>query len=153
MPEMDGFVIEPKPVAYFGAGAIARLPAVVRATGADQVIVVTDAAMGPTPVIATVQAVLADAGIPSRLFSGVHPNPTTDDLAAGPGAGAEAAAEAPASASAVAHAAAVAATLKASAPSAPRSFPPSATPCTPRIVLVAVGGGSPIDAAKGIAIA
>jgi alcohol dehydrogenase class IV len=34
-------------------------------------------------VIATVQAVLADAGIPARLFAGVHPNPTTDDLAAG----------------------------------------------------------------------
>jgi alcohol dehydrogenase class IV len=34
-------------------------------------------------VIATVSAVLADAGIPARLFTGILPNPTTDDLAAG----------------------------------------------------------------------
>jgi alcohol dehydrogenase class IV len=61
MPEIDGFVIEPKPPAYFGAGAIAGLPAILRAIGADQVVVVTDAAMAPTPVIATVQA-----GTPAR---------------------------------------------------------------------------------------
>jgi alcohol dehydrogenase len=131
MPELGGFVIEPKPAAHFGAGAIARLPAVVRATGAEQVVVVTDGALAATPVIATVVAVLTDAGIPSRLFAGVHPNPTTEDLAAG--------------AEAVAQAAA--------ARSIARTFSAPTVSSAPRIALVAVGGGSPIDAAKGIAIA
>jgi len=163
MSELDGFVIEPTPAAHFGAGAIARLPAVVRATGAEQVVVVTDGALAATPVIAAVVAVLTDAGVPSRLFAGVHPNPTTDDLAAGAAAVAQAAAEAAASASAASEAAAVTATLRASAPlvAPPRRSPslvavaPSAPAAPPvrRIALVAVGGGSPIDAAKGIAIA
>jgi hypothetical protein len=32
---IDGFVIESKPVAHFGVGAIDQLPGVIRATGAD----------------------------------------------------------------------------------------------------------------------
>jgi len=143
MSPIEAFVITPKPAAHFGVGAVGQLPEIVRATGADQVVVVTDAALASTPVIATVAAVLADAGIPARLFTGVHPNPTTDDLAAGADAVAQAAAEATASASA----AAVTATLKASAPLM------SPAPPIKRITLVAVGGGSPIDAAKGIALA
>jgi alcohol dehydrogenase len=150
MSSSEGFVITPKPPAHFGTGTIGQLPAVVRATGAAQVVVVTDAALAATPVIATVQAVLADAGIPARLFAGVHPNPTTDDLAAGADAVAQAAADAAASACAAARAAAVAATLKPSAVVAPDV--PAAPPAL-RIALVAVGGGSPIDAAKGIALA
>ena len=143
MSPIEAFVITPKPAAHFGVGAVGQLPEIVRATGADQVVVVTDAALASTPVIATVAAVLADAGIPARLFTGVHPNPTTDDLAAGADAVAQAAAQATASASA----AAVTATLKASAPLM------SPAPPIKRITLVAVGGGSPIDAAKGIALA
>ena len=161
MSVVDGFVIAPKPAAHFGVGAIEQLPGVVRATGAGQVVVVTDAALAATPVIATVMTVLADAGLPARLFSGVHPNPTTDDLAAGAEAVAAAAAEASASAAAAAEAAAVTATLRASTPSARSAAVPatpfalltSFAPGAPRIALVAVGGGSPIDAAKGIAIA
>lgn len=147
MSQLDGFTIGARPAAHFGAGAVGQLPGLVRATGADQVVVVTDAALAVTPVIATVLGVLADAGVPARLFAGVRPNPTTDDIAAGAEAVARAAADATASAFAAAEAATVAATLKASAPSA---RPASSAP---RIALVAVGGGSPIDAAKGIAIA
>jgi alcohol dehydrogenase len=147
MSAIDGFVIEPKPAARFGVGAIDQLPGVVRATGAGQVVVVTDAALAATPVIATVMAVLADAGLPARLFSGVHPNPTTDDLAAGAEAVAESTAQAAAGAAASASAAAVTATLNPTAPSV------RLAPAAARIALVAVGGGSPIDAAKGIAIA
>ncbi len=143
----DGFVIASKPAVHFGVGAVGQLPAVVRAAGADHVVVVTDAVLAATPVIATVMAVLADAGLPARLFSGVHPNPTTVDIAAGAEAVAESAAEAAAAASASASAAAVTAMLKASAPSA------GLAPAAARIALVAVGGGSPMDAAKGIAIA
>jgi alcohol dehydrogenase len=138
---MSGFVIEPKPAAHFGVGAVAKLPGIVRGTGASAVVVVTDEALAASPVIATVTDILLDAGLPAHVFSGVHPSPTTDDLAAGAAAVAYAATEA-----AVAEAAAaVAATLKASAP--------PATPAAGGIALVAVGGGSPIDAAKGIALA
>ncbi len=161
MSVIDGFVIEPKPVAHFGVGAVEALPGLVRATGADQALLVTDAALAATPVVAQVTAVLAAAGLPVHVFSGVHPNPTTDDVAAG----AAAAVALAASAAAAAEAAVVAATLKPSAPlpgaSAVASVPfaPAVLSAPPspfggaRIALVAVGGGSPIDAAKGIAIA
>jgi alcohol dehydrogenase len=159
MSAIDGFVIAPKPAAHFGVGAIERLPAIVRAVGAEAVVLVTDEALASTPAVATVLAVLADAGLPARVFSGVHPNPTTDDLAAG----AAAVAEAVAGAAAVVEAAAVTATLRPSAPLVSPSAPadPTASPAlstslaplATRIALVAVGGGAPIDAAKGIAIA
>ncbi len=147
MPATDGFVITPKPAAHFGVGAIEKLPDIVRASGADHVVVVTDAALADTPVIAAVTAILADACLPAHVFSGVHPNPTTDDLAAG----AEAVAEVAAGATAVAEAAAVAATVSATL----KASPPigAARLAAGGIALVAVGGGSPIDAAKGIALA
>ena len=116
--------IAPTPHAHFGIGAIGRLPGVLRDAGGDAVLVVTDAALATTPVIASVTGALEAAGIPVTVFSGVHPNPTTGDLAAGADA-----------------AAAVGPGLVRGA-----SGPP-------RIALVAVGGGSPIDAAKGIALA
>ncbi len=108
-------VISPTPRAYFGAGAAGRLPGIVLGTGGGAVVVVTDAALAATPVVASVTGGLEAAGLPVTVFRGVHPNPTTGDLAAG--------------------ADAVAGTGAA------------------RITLVAVGGGSPIDAAKGIALA
>ena len=148
MSAIDGFVIAPKPAVHFGVGAIEKLPDIVRAAGAGTVVVVTDAELIATPVIATVMGVLAEAGLAARVFSGVHQNPTADDLAAGVAVVAEAAADAAAVAEAAAEAAAVTATLKASAPSAP---PPPSAPGGMRIALIAVGGGAPIDAAKGIA--
>ena len=108
-------LIAPKPAAHFAEGAIKELPRTVRATGADGVMIVTDAGLAATPVLGAVAAELAAAEIPVHVFTGVHPNPTTDDLAAGADAVSEVGAR--------------------------------------RVALVAVGGGSPIDAAKGIAIA
>ncbi|HEX6524499.1 MAG TPA: iron-containing alcohol dehydrogenase [Streptosporangiaceae bacterium] len=108
-----------KPTAHIEPGAIRELPGIVRGTGADAVMIVTDAALAATPVTGEVMAVLADAGIAVHVFSSVHPNPTTDDLAAGADAAAKTVAE----------------------------------PDGRRVALIAVGGGSPIDAAKGIAIA
>src|SRR5579859_3010020 len=145
---MGGFVITPGPAAYFGVGAIEKLPAIVRATGAHHVVVITDEALAAGPIVATVTDILLDAGLPSHVFDGVHPDPTTADLAAGAAAVATAAAVA-ATAEA---AAAVAATLKAS-PSAPAGPAFAGPSFASRVVLVAVGGGSPIDAAKGIALA
>jgi alcohol dehydrogenase len=115
-------VITPTPAAHFGAGATAKLPAIVRGTGSGAAVIVTDAALAMTPVVAEVAGVLAAAGMPVTVFGGVHPNPTTGDLAAGADAVAAAAGAAGAG-----------------------GQPPAC--------LVAVGGGSPIDAAKGIAVA
>jgi alcohol dehydrogenase len=109
--------ITPTPAAYLGSGTVAKLPGILGGTGSDAAVVVTDAGLAATPVVACVAGVLEAAGIPVTLFSGVQPNPTTGDLAAG--------------------ADVVAAAGRARA----------------RVALVAVGGGSPIDAAKGIALA
>lgn len=87
-------VIEARGAAYFGVGAVAKLPGIVRGLGADHVVVVTDAALADSPVITQVLDILLDAGLPSRVFSGVHPDPTTDDLTAGAAAVAAAAARA-----------------------------------------------------------
>src|SRR5580698_7853897 len=134
MSAIDGFVSEPRPAVHFGVGAIDHLPGVVRATGAGQVVVVTDDALASTSVIATVRAVLAGAGIPACLFAGVHANPTTEDVAAG----------------AAAVTAAATATLRASAPTTSAAPHARSAPSAPRLALVAVGGGSAIDVAKGI---
>jgi alcohol dehydrogenase len=107
--------IAPTPTAYFGPGTISKLPGAVRAAGGQTAVVITDGALAATPVVSAVAGVLGSAGIATAVFSGVHPNPTIQDLADG--------------ADAVAAAGPV------------------------RTVLVAVGGGSPIDAAKGIALA
>ena len=117
-------LISPAPAAHFGVGAVARLPGIVRDAGRDIVVLVTDAGLAATPAVGGVAGVLEAAGIAVTVFSGVHPNPTTDDLADG------------------AAAVSAAAGSAAAGPAAPR-----------RVALVAVGGGSPIDAAKGIALA
>jgi alcohol dehydrogenase class IV len=182
MSQIDRFVITAKPAVHVGPGAIGELPGIVLAAGADQVVVVADKALAAAPVIETVLAVLADAGLPARLFAGVHPVPTPADLAGGTDAVAEAAADAATTAAASASAAAVAAMLTPSAPLTAPSHPsgphpvlrpsapshpsglhpvlhpsplPSIPPALtgPGIVLVAVGSAAPIDAAKGIAIA
>ena len=109
--------ISPTPAAHFGIGATGKLPGVVRAVGCEAAVIVTDAVLAATPVVARVAEVLADAGVAVSTFAGVHPNPTTADIAAGADVVAAAAAR------------------------------------SGRVGLVAVGGGSPIDAAKGIALA
>lgn len=82
MSAIDGFVIESKPVAHFGAGAIDQLPGVIRATGAGQVVVVTDDALASTPVIATVSAARSTWATPLQCRRrdsrpGAHRRPAT----------------------------------------------------------------------------
>jgi alcohol dehydrogenase len=118
------------PVAWFGAGVVRRLPEAVAGTGAPLAVVVTDAGLAATGLPDRISGLLSAAGLPATVFDGVHANPTTGDLAAG--------------ADAVRAAAGLAGSGGA------ESFGP---PERPVACLVAVGGGSPIDAAKGIAVA
>lgn len=104
--------LTPKPPTYFGRGGVSRVGELVAELGRRTVVVVTDASLAATAVVAAVRTACAAAGVDVRVFSGVHPNPTTDDVAAG--------------VSAVGDAGDAA--------------------------IVAVGGGSSLDAAKGIAV-
>jgi len=63
-------VLAPMPKAHFGVGAVGKLPGIVRGLGSDGVVVVTDAALAATPVVARVAGVLEAAGIPVTVFSG-----------------------------------------------------------------------------------
>jgi alcohol dehydrogenase len=118
------------PVAWFGAGVVRRLPEAVAGTGAPLAVVVTDAGLAATGLPDRISGLLSAAGLPATVFDGVHANPTTGDLAAG--------------ADAVRAAAGLA---------GPGGAEPFGPPERPVACLVAVGGGSPIDAAKGIAVA
>jgi alcohol dehydrogenase class IV len=115
IPVPDSLVLGATPTAHFGAGSITALPSLVASLGGQAALVVTDAALAATGVITSVTDLLAAAGVPASVFSGVHANPTTADLAAG-----------------------------AAATSGLLALKPA---------VIAVGGGSPIDAAKGIALA
>lgn len=115
LPVPAELLIGTTPAAHFGSGAVSKLPSIVATVGGSSALLVTDAALAATPVIGVVTDLLTAAGLPVTVFSGVHPNPTTDDLAAGAEAAADLARDRP--------------------------------------VVVAVGGGSPIDAAKGMALA
>ncbi|MEV5411214.1 iron-containing alcohol dehydrogenase [Thermopolyspora sp. NPDC052614] len=94
------------PIAHVGAGAVRMLGELAENR---RVLIVTDPGIAATPVLPAVQEQVPQAA----AFTGVHANPTTDDIAAGAQAAQECSAE----------------------------------------LIVAVGGGSSIDAAKGVALA
>jgi len=125
--------IGPTPTAHFGVGSVTRLGHVLAAIGCTKAVIITDAGLAATPVVAAVRAAAGDAGMQVTTFSGVHANPTTDDLAAGADA-VTGFAESGLAESRLAKSGLAESGLAVAA-------------------LVAVGGGSSIDAAKGIAIA
>jgi alcohol dehydrogenase len=122
--------ISPTPTAHFGAGSIARLGSIISGIGpSDRAVIVTDAGLAATLVIAAVRAAAEEAGLSVTVFSGVHANPSTDDVAAG------------------------AALITETAGGFGGSSPRASTVGQGQVTLIAVGGGSSIDAAKGISIA
>jgi alcohol dehydrogenase len=129
------------PAAHFGAGAIGELPGLVRGTGSSAAVIVTDPALADSPVVARVRDVLAADGVTAAVFAGVRPNPSTDDVAAGADAVAGLAAEA----------GWVAEADVAGKPE--RMGAPCRVAEADRVAVVAMGGGSAIDAAKGVALA
>ena len=110
-------ILSPLPAAHFGAGAIDAVAGIVRGTGCQAAVIVTDQGLASTDIVAGVAGLLTAGGIAVTVFSDVHANPTTGDVAAGADQVAAMAADAG------------------------------------RPAVVAVGGGSPLDAAKGIAVA
>jgi alcohol dehydrogenase len=85
MPPVVGtrLVLDPMPPAHFGAGAVDAVAGIVRATGCQAAVIVTDRGLASTPVVASVTGALAAGGLSVTVFSGVQPNPTTGDVAAG----------------------------------------------------------------------
>lgn len=106
--------IAPPPHLIFAAGAVRRLPEQVRRLGKTCALVVTDAGLVRAGVAQRVQAALSEAQIDVRLFDGVQPNPTPDNILAGSARLNDLALD--------------------------------------QVVVVALGGGSSMDAAKGIAL-
>ncbi len=105
--------ISPSPAVFFGRGQVAALGDIVAtAGGGGLALIVTDAFLAQSTVVAAVTAALTDAGVHVACFAGVTPNPTTDCV----DAGADLARDSGAA------------------------------------VIVPVGGGSSMDAAKGIAL-
>lgn len=101
----------------FGAGAIARLPAVLAGLGLRRLIVVTDPGIRAAGVLASVLTPLDDVGIPRVVFDQVHANPATTDVLAGAAAAAPLLAEG-----------------------------------SDDVAVLALGGGSALDVAKGVGL-
>ncbi len=96
----------------FGGGASQQLGAQLAGLGVGRVLIVTDTFMVESGVVERVLSSLAPVGIEAMIFSGVQPDPTTENVLAGLALYREFGADG----------------------------------------LVAIGGGSPIDAAKAISI-
>ncbi|TMR32177.1 iron-containing alcohol dehydrogenase family protein [Actinomadura geliboluensis] len=105
---MDELTLTPMPAAHLGPGKVRVLGELA---GSRRVLVVTDPGIAATSVLDAVRGTLPDREV--AVFTGVHANPTTDDIGEG---------------------AIVAQHTRAE-------------------LVVALGGGSAMDAAKGIALA
>jgi alcohol dehydrogenase len=98
--------------AQFGCGSIDRLPSALASLGHNRALLVTDSGVAAAGIADRIEGLLREAGVTTRLFDGINPNPSTDNLDAGARAA--------------------------------REFSPD--------VVVAFGGGSVLDTAKGIAL-
>lgn len=66
-----------------GGGVLSDLPEVLSASGLSRPLVVTDAWIAGSGILQRVEELLARAGIPSRTFTGVVPDPTVASTEAG----------------------------------------------------------------------
>ncbi len=105
-------VLDPKPAAHFGVGAVSKVGELAAAQGAKSALIITDPFLGASPICAEVRSSLEASGIKVSVFDGVTPNPTTACVDAGSDAGA-------------------------------------AANCD---ILIALGGGSSMDTAKGVSL-
>ncbi len=105
-------VLDPKPAAHFGVGAVSKVGELAAAQGAKSALIITDPFLGASPICAEVRGSLEAAGLTVSVFDGVTPNPTTACVDAGSDAGA-------------------------------------AAKCD---ILIALGGGSSMDTAKGVSL-
>lgn len=67
----------------FGGRCSLSLPAVLRELGLSRPLVITDAFIAGSGLLAPIQSALEEAKLPAALFSGCVPDPTTDSVAAG----------------------------------------------------------------------
>ncbi|MEB4616346.1 iron-containing alcohol dehydrogenase [Leucobacter sp. M11] len=100
------------PILRIGGGALNDICEVVAQVGAARALIVTDRFLTTSGVPERIRGLLGDAGIPTEIFDGTVPDPTTDSLEAGLCSIQEHGAD----------------------------------------VLIALGGGSPIDSAKALAV-
>jgi alcohol dehydrogenase class IV len=67
----------------FGAGRVAELPEAARAAGMARPLVVTDPVLAKLPMLGQAMDLLAQAGIPAKLFADIRPNPVEANIVAG----------------------------------------------------------------------
>ena len=72
----------PVPIAY-GPGRLAEIGAKCRAIGVSSPLIVTDRGSRGLPFIDRLTSYLAEAGMPSGIFSEISPNPRDDEISAG----------------------------------------------------------------------
>lgn len=106
------FVLDPKPPAHFGCGAVIKVGELAAALGATKALIVTDPFLASHDITERVRASLQDAGLGVDVFGGVTPNPTTACVDEGSDIASRSGAD----------------------------------------LLVALGGGSSMDAAKGVSL-
>lgn len=105
-------VLDQKPTAYFGAGAVSKLGEIAKAEGAKKALIITDSFIAQSDIRKRIENSLTSAGISVEVFDGVTPNPTTVCVDAGSDFAARSDAD----------------------------------------ILIAVGGGSSMDTAKGVSL-
>ena len=105
-------VLDQKPTAHFGAGAVKKVGELAKAEGAKNALIITDSFIAQSDIRKKIEDSLKAAGIEVEVFDGVTPNPTTACVDAGSDFATHSDAD----------------------------------------ILIAVGGGSSMDTAKGVSL-
>ena len=76
-------VLDQKPTAHFGAGAVKKVGELAKAEGAKKALIITDSFIAQSDIRKKIEESLSKAGIAVEVFDGVTPNPTTACVDAG----------------------------------------------------------------------